>query len=101
MKTICYSGGYIDFIMSSNNSAIVSILWVPVEKRGRGIGRELVRRAQSQASETGTTLMLTPEPMACRKAPKTLDWLIGFYRSCGFRQHPAGFMIWDASDEIC
>ncbi len=92
---ICKDGGSINFIPSREGGLIVSSIYVPVEKRSKGIGTYLIRKAQ----ELGVPLLLTVEPSLCKREPKTQLWLEGWYSSLGFRRHPAGFYIWKPEQE--
>lgn len=90
MEPIVIDGGAIHFLEAEGNVLIVSLIWVPAERRGLGIGGRLIK----EAKKLGRTLMLTAEPNACRVKPKTRAWLIAWYQHHGFELHSAGFLVW-------
>ena len=84
--------GTISFVRASSphDTLIVSSFWVRPERRGLGIGVDLMKRAQS----LGARLVLTIEPDVDTQHPKSHEWLARFYVRSGFRRLPSGVYEW-------
>lgn len=77
-----HKGAQIDLADIDDNTTLVTRVVVPEEKRGEGIGTELLNELTSDADKECKTLLLEPRPYT--GSGMTKRSLINYYKRFGF-----------------